>query len=283
MGHVHGKSRGTSASPASPLSQSCHRNLSLANASCLHLPLLHLFFFLRRIAFRHHTRQNEVSQLFGRHLRELAFSFDPDYTPLNHGSYGAYPKVVRDKQRELQDQIEARSDPFIRKTVPKLLRESREAIAPLLGASPEEVVYVPNATTAINTVLRNLSLAKGDVIVYFSTAYPACEKTIQHICETTPVGSYRIDVNLSCSNKEIVQRFHEAVRKLEGKGEKVRVAMFDTVATFPDISFPWKELVAACKQLNVLSLVDGAHGIGDIDLECVGTIGPDFFTSNCYK
>ena len=115
-----------------------------------------------------------------------SFSSIHHIVPLNHGSYGAFPKVVRAKQRELQDQTEARSDPFIRFTIPKLLRESRNAMAPLLGASMQEVVFMPNATTGINTVLRNLKYEDSDIILYLSTAYGACEKTILHVCETTP-------------------------------------------------------------------------------------------------
>jgi hypothetical protein len=48
---------------------------------------------------------------FGQAMREKHFAFDPRYTPLNHGSYGAFPTRVRDHQRALQDRIEARSDP----------------------------------------------------------------------------------------------------------------------------------------------------------------------------
>jgi hercynylcysteine S-oxide lyase len=46
-------------------------------------------------------------------MRRQYFLFDPEYTPLNHGSYGAFPTVSRDHQRNLQDRIEARDQiPF---------------------------------------------------------------------------------------------------------------------------------------------------------------------------
>lgn len=59
--------------------------------------------------------------------------------------------------------------------------------------------------------------------------------------------------------------------------------MFDTVLTFPGVRFPWEALVEACKKLQILSLIDGGNGIGHIDLRHLGRVGPDFFTSNCYK
>lgn len=84
----------------------------------------------------------------------------------------------------MQDCIEARSDPYIRFTIPDLLIKSRAAAASLSGAPTDDVVFVPNATTAVNTVLHNLNFVEGDTIVYFSPAYGACEKTVQYVCET---------------------------------------------------------------------------------------------------
>lgn len=222
------------------------------------------------------------SQL-GRTLRQRDFSFDSQYVPLNHGSYGAFPKIVRDRQRELQDLTEGRSDHFIRYSIPQLLRESRDAVAPLLGVSTEEVVFVPNATTAVNTVLRNLDYRAGDIIVYFSTAYGACEKTIQHVCETTAAESYRITLSYPFEDVDLIDLFRKTITQLSSGGKRVRLAMFDTVVSFPGVRLPWEGLVGACKDLSVLSLIDGAHGIGHIDLTHLGRVGPDFFTSNAHK
>lgn len=220
---------------------------------------------------------------FGHQIRESSFIFNKAYTPLNHGSYGAFPQMVRTRQRELQDLIEGRSDPVIRFTVPKLLKESRETVAPLLGASSKEVVFMPNATTGINTVLRNLVYEHGDVILYMSTAYGACEKTILHCCEVTAAESVRINVEFPLEDAELISLFRRTAEQLMAQGKKVRIAMFDTVVTFPGVRLPWESLVKLCKDLRILSLIDGAHGIGHIDLTILGRVQPDFFTSNCYK
>ncbi|KAG8625956.1 hypothetical protein KVT40_006357 [Elsinoe batatas] len=148
-----------------------------------------------------------ASNDFGRQLRLSSFTFDSQYVPLNHGSYGAFPRTVRDKQRMIQDLTEQRSDAFIRFGIPHHLKVSRQAIAKLLGASYEEVVFITNATTGVNTALRNLSYQEGDVIVYLSTAYGACEKTIQHICETTPATSHRIEVHFPIEDDELLDLF----------------------------------------------------------------------------
>ena len=118
---------------------------------------------------------------FGMPMRQAHFNFAPSYTPLNHGSFGTFPSSVRDRQRTLRDETEARPDTSIRFAYPELLRQAREAVAPLLGAATDEVVLLPNATTAINAVLRNLCQRENVVVLYFSTIYPSCLKTIQSL------------------------------------------------------------------------------------------------------
>src|SRR5438045_4278864 len=197
---------------------------------------------------------------FGLPMRSNHFLYDKAYTPLNHGSYGAFPAAVRDYRIRLQDRIEARPDPVIRNTLPPLLDEARAAVAPLLGVPTDEVVFVPNATTAVNTVLRNLVFEEGDVIVYFSTAYGACKKTIDYVCETTPLQSTSVTLEYPMEDVEVVQKLVERIGDVCESGRRVKIAMFDTVLAFPGVRMPWEALVKACKTYGILSLIDGAHG-----------------------
>ncbi|KAI0887982.1 aminotransferase family protein-like protein [Annulohypoxylon maeteangense] len=220
---------------------------------------------------------------FGRETRQAYFNFAASYIPLNHGSFGAFPSCVRDYQRRLQCETEARPDTFIRFTYPRLLREARDVVAPLLGAETDEVVFVPNALTAVNTVLRNLTYQDGDVILYFSTIYDACLKTIESLEETTRVRGHSIELVYPIENDEILDRFRAAITEIQNQGRSVKLAMFDTILTFPGVRFPWEDLVSVCKEYGILSCIDGAHGIGHIDLRHLSRVGPDFFISNCYK
>ncbi|KAH9907466.1 aminotransferase family protein-like protein [Xylariomycetidae sp. FL2044] len=220
---------------------------------------------------------------YGRPMRLVHFNFAPSYRPLNHGSFGTYPSVVRDYQRKLQAECEARPDTFLRFAYPKLLQQAREAVAPLLGADADETVFVPNALTGINTVLRNVTYEEGDVIIYFSTVYGGCLSTIQSLEETSPVQGFGIDLTYPLEDDEISERFCTAVLLLHLQGKRVKLAIFDTVTSFPGVRFPWERLVQVCKDRGILSLVDGAHGVGHIDLSHTAQVGPDFLITNCYK
>ena len=147
----------------------------------------------------------------------------------------------------------------------------------------DDVVFVPNAITAINTVLRNLQFVERDTIIYFSRIYPACEETIHYICETTPAACRCIEVTFSIGDADLIALFCHTIHLIRRKGGKAKLAMFDTVITFPGLRLPWERLVKVCQEFYILSLIDGAHGIGHIDLTHLASIEPDFFTSNCYK
>lgn len=220
---------------------------------------------------------------FGKAMRKAHFNFDEDYIPLNHGSFGTYPTSVRNRLQVCQRAAEARPDTFIRYELPLELDASREAVASFLKISSEEVVFTPNASTGINVVLRSLRYTKGDVIVYFSTIYGACEKTVEYLCESTSVEGEKIVLEYPMTNENVVKKFEETLVWLQSEGRKAKLAIFDIVSSLPGVLVPWERLVQSCKNHNVLSLVDGAHGIGHIPLEHLGEVKPDFLVSNCHK
>ncbi|KAK1751347.1 pyridoxal phosphate-dependent transferase [Echria macrotheca] len=219
---------------------------------------------------------------FGREMRRL-FNFAPGYTPLNHGSFGTIPRAVLEHRFQILRDWEARECVYNLLTYPAKLAASRAAVAPFLGADPGEVVLATNATSATNTVLRNLKFEADDVIVYPETVYGACRKTVQSLEEMTPVRGVEIPVVYPVEDDELVEMFRDAVKGLREQGKNVRVAIFDTIASRPGVRVPWERIVGVCREMGVLSLIDGAHGIGHIDLTHVGEVKPDFFVTNCHK
>lgn len=207
----------------------------------------------------------------------------PSYTPLNHGAFGTYPKSVQRCLHECQTLSETRPDNFQRYQSPVMLDSSRAAMASFLDIPVDEVVFVPNATTAINVVLHNLRFEKGEVILHLSTVYGSVAKTIEYIHETRGIESVNVAVEYPIDDDVLVFRFQKAIKDVKlDKKRKVGVAIFDTVSSLPGVRVPWERLVEVCREEGVLSLVDGAHGVGHMDLG-LSKVRPDFFTSNCHK
>lgn len=146
----------------------------------------------------------------------------------------------------------------------------------------ETIVFVPNATTGVNTVLRNLTYKPREHIVYFEPIYGACEKTVSYMTETTPVLATKIPFTLPVEDAWLVDSLRSTVAKIRAQGDDVKVAVFDSIVSMPGVRLPFEDLVKACKDLNILSCVDGAHGVGHVDLDLTA-LEPDFFISNCHK
>jgi hercynylcysteine S-oxide lyase len=218
---------------------------------------------------------------FGRLMRRAHWLFESSNANLNHGSFGAFPRPVRDVLRYHQGLMEANPDAFLRYDLPRLVDMSRAAIASYVNVPLNELVLIPNATTGVNTVLRNLKYEPGDRILYFSTLYGSCEKTIEHLVETYPgIDSVRVELRYPVSDDALIEQFRVAV---EGEKEgRIKVAVFDTVTSLPGVRVPFERLVEECRNSGVLSLVDGAHGIGHLPLD-LGRLDADFFVSNCHK
>ncbi|KAK3681054.1 aminotransferase family protein-like protein [Podospora appendiculata] len=211
------------------------------------------------------------------------FPFAQSYTPLNHGSYGSVPLTILSHRENLLRAYESRECIYKQFTLPPLLAAARARVAPLLGAATDEVVFVTNATTGVNAVLRNLVYDEGDVIVYPASIYPACLNTVRFLEETTGVRGVVVDVVYPVEDDELVERFRAVVEGVGREGGRVRVAVFDTIVSGPGVRVPWERLVGVCRELGVLSLVDGAHAIGHLDMRHAGEVKPDFLVTNCHK
>jgi hercynylcysteine S-oxide lyase len=107
---------------------------------------------------------------FGKEMRK-EFLFAESYLPLNHGSYGTYPRSVHAAKLRWQEMAEQRPDWFMRKKYMHELNRCRKLAADAINVDVSDCVFVPNATTGVNEVLRSLQWKAGDTILYFSTVY----------------------------------------------------------------------------------------------------------------
>ncbi|GAP84735.2 putative aminotransferase family protein [Rosellinia necatrix] len=225
---------------------------------------------------------------FGRAMREAHFAFSPSYTPLNHGSYGTYPTCVGAAQAAARREAEAAPDPFIVLEWAARLRAPRALTAGLLGCATDDLVFVPNATTGIDTVLKNLRWRDGDVILAYETVYDSVRAGLDWVAEMAG-GAVRVEVvpvPAPLSDDAFVDAVTAVADRINngggGAGERVRLAVVDTVVSMPGLRAPFERLVPALRARGALVLVDGAHGVGHVPVD-LAALRPDFFVTNLHK
>jgi isopenicillin-N epimerase len=93
-----------------------------------------------------------------------SFLLDPGVVYLNHGSFGACPRPVFEAYQHWQRELERQPVEFLalERGLPALLDEARRALAAYVGARPESLTFVPDATTGVNAGARSPDRRPGD-------------------------------------------------------------------------------------------------------------------------
>src|SRR5262245_61843457 len=108
---------------------------------------------------------------------------DPAVTFLNHGSFGSCPNAVLEFQQDLRARLEHQPIKFLVRELEPLWDRARQELAHFLNADPDGLVFVPNATSGINTVLRSLRFEPGDELLVTQHEYNACSNALQFAAE----------------------------------------------------------------------------------------------------
>ena len=205
------------------------------------------------------------------------WGLDPEVAYLNHGSYGATPSAVLEHQSRLRERLEREPVQFLTRELESRLDDAREALARFIGADAEGLAFVPNATTAVNTILAGLALNPGDELLTAKHVYPACRNVLGFVAERAGARLVEADVPFPLSGEdEVVETVLSRVTKA------TRLALLDHVTSPTGVIFPVERLVAALRERGVETFVDGAHAVGMVPLD-LRRIGAAYYTSNAHK
>jgi isopenicillin-N epimerase len=202
---------------------------------------------------------------------------DPDCAFLNNGSFGATPRAVLDAQRAWQDRMERQLVRFLVAELPELLRGTAERLGQFLGTSGKNIVFVDNATSGVNTVVRSLDWKPGDELLFTSHGYGAVNKAVRYVCQRSGATPVEVHVPFPVRRAdEIIDAVAAAITP------RTRLAVLDHITSASGLLLPIQDLLAVCRARGVLTLVDGAHAIGQAPTH-LDTLGADFHTGNAHK
>ncbi len=213
---------------------------------------------------------------FGRPLR-ARFLLERGTDFLNHGSFGATPRAVLAAAQRWRLRMEANPDRFLRYELPGALRAAAGRLARFVHAQEQDVVFVENATSGMNAVLRSLEFRAGDEILATSHVYNAVRQTILEVCRRSGAKFVEARIVLPVSDEDSL------VKALKEKfTRRTKLLVLDHIASTTGLIFPVKRIAALARARGAKVLIDGAHAPGQIRLD-IPSLGVDWYAGNCHK
>lgn len=205
------------------------------------------------------------------------FLLRPDVTFLNHGSFGACPRPVFAAYQHWQEELERQPVEFFARRYRQLLRSARQALGSYVGADADDLVYIPNATTAVNIVAHSVPLAPGDEVLATDHEYGAVDRIWRFTCAARGARYVQATVSIPVrSVEEIIEQIWASVTP------QTRVLAISHITSPTALIFPVAELAERARAAGILTVIDGAHAPGQIPLD-LRALGVDFYTGNCHK
>ena len=195
------------------------------------------------------------------------WALDPEAAFVNHGAFGATPRPVLEEQDRWRARMEAQPVDFLLRRYFGYVAEARDAVAEFLGADPERLAFVTNATTGVATVLAAL-VSPGDRVVVTDHVYPAVAFALAGRGADVAVVAFDPDAGASVL--------------LDAVDERTRLVVVDAVTSVTGVVMPFAEVVAGCRERGVPCLVDAAHAPGLLPVD-LRALDPDYWTGNLHK
>lgn len=211
------------------------------------------------------------------HSLRQHFQLDPDVVFLNHGSFGATPHPVFDVYQEWQRRIERQPVRFFQEEATPALRTARTALAAYVGARPEDIVFVHNATHGVNVVARALDLQPGDEVLTTTHEYGACSNAWETVCAQRGARYVRQSLTWPvCDEAQLIADVWHGVTP------RTKVLYFSHITSPTALTLPIAALCRRARAAGILTVIDGAHAPGQVDID-LAALDADIYTGNLHK
>ncbi|MDY6940307.1 MAG: aminotransferase class V-fold PLP-dependent enzyme [Cyanobacteriota bacterium] len=205
------------------------------------------------------------------------WSLDRTITYLNHGAFGACPIPVLEAQQRWRQQLESEPTRFFGREYEPLIDRAREKLAAFVGADAEEIVFVPNATTGANAILRSLSFAPGDELLTTNHEYNACRNALNFVAERHEAKVVVAEIPFPlASTQEAIDAVMQCV------SPRTKLVLLDNITSSTALVLPIQAIIEKLSLQGIDTLIDGAHALGAIPLNLL-ELGATYYTGNCHK
>ena len=189
------------------------------------------------------------------------WSLDPQVAYLNHGSFGAVPKVVAAAQREFQKIEENNPNLFFRTTLPKLHAEAQEFVAEWLGVAANLFAFVPNASQGVITAASALVTKPRSQIVATSLGYGGVLNGLSEIARRTQstLRIAEIDFTAGVQTADDIADSVFAALTID-----TNLVVLDQITSETALLLPLDQIIRTIRRVSPRArvIIDGAHTAG---------------------
>jgi isopenicillin-N epimerase len=212
---------------------------------------------------------------------------DPEIVYLNHGTVGVTPRRVLAAQQALRDEIERSPSRFMLRELSGVgflpsggtprIRAAANEVAAFLGARGDDMVFVDNATSGVNAILRSLDLSAGDEILITDLVYGAVGNAADYVARRHGAAVRRVELPYPITDPaEVVEAVGAALTP------RTKIVIIDHITSESALILPVAAIADHCRAKGVAVLVDGAHAPGAIPLD-IPSLGVDWYVGNLHK
>jgi isopenicillin-N epimerase len=205
------------------------------------------------------------------------YLLNPEITFLNHGSFGACPKPVFEEYQRWQHKLEQQPVEFMARDIYDYLKEARDSLGKFVGCSGDDLVYVTNPTTAVNTIIRSLDFGPGDEILTTDQEYGALIRTWNQYADKR---GFKLVEHVTqfpmTTHEDFVNKFWSDVN------EKTKVIFISQITSATGVILPAEEICRRAKAEGIMTIIDGAHVPAHIPLS-ISEMDPDVYVGACHK
>ena len=190
------------------------------------------------------------------------FLLDPSVVFLNHGSFGACPRPVFEAYQAFQRELERQPVEFMarERRFPALIEHARARLAAYVGSDPDSLVFTTNTSAALNAVIRSLDLRAGDEVLIGDAEYGGMERLWEFMTRRTGAVLVRRPFSELDPSARTRVVFCSHIEWISGRVNDIA------------------SLCTRARSTGALSIVDGAHAPGQIDLD-LEAIGADVYAA----
>ena len=163
---------------------------------------------------------------------------------------------------EYQNLLESQPVSFLVENIDKNILRAQISLSKYVKCNPDDIVFFSNPTMAINEVMRTINLNKGDEILSSTHEYGALDKAWNFICDKRGAKYIKAKIPHPIgSQKEFIDSF------LSSLTSKTKAIFISQITSSTGLIFPVKDIINAARKKNILTIIDGAHTPGHINLD----------------